>query len=207
MVTIPLSDADKAAVAAAVGEIERRSSAEIVVVAARASGDYDAAAALAVALAALGGGALAAAIWPALPAWLLLAGQSLLFALLWALHATVGLGHRLTPAPLRLARAKRAAAVEFAKLVDAQTADKRGLLIYLAFAERHLEIVADRGIAAAVPDARWQEIVDGFPAALRDRAFGEALSEVVRRCGELLTAAFPAEPGQRNEMADHVVER
>ena len=206
MVTLALSDADKRRIAAAVADIETRSSAEILVVTSPGAADYDDVVAFAAAGLTLFGGALAALLWP-LPALTVVAGQMALFTLVWAGLTWGRMGHRLAPRILRTARAARAAALEFARLVNAQTADKRGLLIYLSFAERHLEIVADRGIAAAVPDARWQEIVDGFPAALRDRPFGEALFEVVHRCGEVLTASFPAEPGQRNEMTDHVVER
>lgn len=203
---LSLSDADKRRIAAAVADIETRSSAEILVVTSPSAADYADVVALAAAGLTLLGGALAAVLWP-LPALTVVAGQMALFTLIWAGLTWSRMGHRLAPRILRSARAERAAALEFARLVNAQTADKRGLLIYLAFAERHIEIVADRGIAAAVPDARWQEIVDGFPAALRDRAFGDALFEVVRRCGEIVATAFPAEPGQRNEMTDRVVER
>jgi putative membrane protein len=206
MVTLSLADADKRRIAAAVAVIETHSAAEILVVTSPAAADYADVVALAAAGLALCGGALAALLWP-LPALTVVAGQMALFTLVWGGLTWAGLGHRLVPRALRTARAERAAALEFARLVNAQTADKRGLLIYLSFAERHIEIVADRGIAAAVPDARWQEIIDAFPAALRDRSFGEALFEVVGRCGEILVAAFPAEAGQRNEMADHVVER
>ena len=206
MVTLSLSDTDKRRIAAAVADIETRSSAEILVVTSPGAAAYADVVALAAAGVTLFGGALAALLWP-LPALTVVAGQMALFTLVWAGLTWGRMGHRLVPRVLRSARAERAAALEFARLVNAQTADKRGLLIYLAFAERHIEIIADRGIAAAVPDARWQEIVDGFPAVLRERAFGEALFEVVRRCGEILTASFPAESGQRNEMTDHIVER
>ncbi len=206
MVTVPLNQADKDAIAAAIGEIERRSSAEIVVVAARASSDYGDTAALVAGLAALLGGALALALWPALPAWLLLCGQSALFALLWTVHAIIGLGHRLTPAPLRQARAKRAAAVEFAKLVGGLTSDKRGLLIYLSAAERHIEIVADRGIAAVLADDEWQRVVDRFTADAAIKGVGPALLDALAACGTLLAAACPAEAGQRNELSDRVLE-
>lgn len=206
MVSMPLSEADKTAIAAKVGEIERSSSAEIVVVAARASGDYAAAAALAAGIAALAGGALAAAIWPALPAWLVIAGQSLLFALLWALHLMVGLGHRLVPQTLRAARAKRAAAAEFAKLVGGLTEDKRGLLIYLCAAERHIEIIADRGIAAVVPDAEWQRVVAAFAETARAKGVGPALIDGLHACGTLLIAACPSLPGQRDELPNRVIE-
>lgn len=206
MVNVPLSQADKDAVAAAIGEIERRSSAEIVVVAARASSDYGDAAALTAGIAALAGGALAATLWPALPAWMLIAGQTALFALLLALHLAIGLGHRLAPQPLRAARAKRAAAVEFAKLVGGLTSDKRGLLIYLSAAERHIEIVADRGIAAVVPDAEWQRVVAQFTEDARPKGVGPALLAALGACGTLLATACPAEPNQRNELSDRVLE-
>lgn len=206
MVTVPLSQTDKDAIATTIGDIERRSSAEIVVVAAQTSSDYSSAATLAAGLAVLAGGMLTALFWPALPAWLLVAGQTALFALLLALHLAVGLGHRLTPQPLRAARAKRAAAVEFAKLVGGLTSDKRGLLIYLSAAERHIEIVADRGIAAVLADDEWQRVVDRFTADAAIKGVGPALLDALAACGTLLVAACPAEAGQRNELSDRVLE-
>ncbi|HEY4133900.1 MAG TPA: TPM domain-containing protein [Alphaproteobacteria bacterium] len=201
-----LSDGDKARIEAAVAEIEARSAAEIVVVTTHASHDYAEGIALSAALIALLAGGLAALLLP-IGAAMVVAGQMGLFALLWAVWTFARAGHWLTPHRVKLAHARHAAAMEFAKLVNAQTSDRRGLLIYLSLAERHIEIIADRGIAAAIPDARWQEIVAAFPAAVKSQGLGEALLGVVRQSGALLATAFPPEPGQRNELSDGVVER
>lgn len=206
MVTLALSEADKRRIESTVAEIESHSSAEILVVTAHSASDYADAAALGAAVAALLGGAVAAVFWP-LPALTVVAGQMAAFTVLWIVLTFGHAGHWLVPRPLRTLRAKRAAALEFARLVNAQTADKRGLLIYLSFAEHHIEIIADSGIARLVPDARWQDIVGAFPAALRERSLGEALVETLQRCGGILTSSFPPEAGQRNEMTDRIVER
>lgn len=206
MVALTLSETDKRRIESAVAEIEAHSSAEILVVTSHSASDYADAAALGAAAAALLGGALAAVLWP-IPALTIVAGQMAVFAVAWIALTFGRAGHWLVPQAVHMLRAKRAAALEFARLVNAQTADKRGLLIYLSFAERHIEILADSGIARIVPDARWQDIIDSFPTALRERSLGDALVETVQRCGGILTSSFPPQAGQRNEMTDRIVER
>jgi putative membrane protein len=206
MVSQALSDGDKRRIEAEVADVESRSAAEILVVTTHASHDYAESIALSAALIALLAGGVAALLLP-IGAAMIVAGQMALFALLWAVWTFARAGHWLTPHRVRILHARQAAALEFAKLVSAQTSDRRGLLIYLSLAERHIEIIADRGIAAAIPDAHWQEIVAAFPAAVKGEGLGEALFGVVRRSGALLAATFPAEAGQRNELPDAIVER
>ena len=50
------------------------------------------------------------------------------------------------------------------------TQDNSGVLLYLQLAERRVELVADRGIAARVEPALWQSICDDFATEMRAQA-------------------------------------
>ena len=73
----------------------------------------------------------------------------------------------------RNAPARERAEMVFAKLRVWDTEENNGVLIYIELADHRIEIVADRGIARHVPNARWEEIVaDDARAISRPRVRG-----------------------------------
>lgn len=200
-----LSEADRRRIEAAIAEIERHSAAEIAVAVTGASDDYAGATALWAGGAALVGGAIAAALLPGLTAGQLALGQAAALVALYAAFSLTGLGPRLAGRAAQDAATDRLAAAEFARLVEARTADRRGLLVMLSLAERRIEIVADRGIAARIDDDEWRKVVAEFAASARAH-LGDSLLAALRRCGDLLAAHFPPEPGQRDELPNRIAE-
>ena len=86
------------------------------------------------------------------------------------------------------------------------TEANNGVLIYVLFADRDVEIVADRGFNGKVSAEEWQ----GICSAMRDRfAAGEFETgslEGIRAVSRLMAAHFPAPAGgSRNEMPDRPV--
>lgn len=101
----------------------------------------------------------------------------------------------LTPdlADVLRGRALRARAEEaFARLRVWDTEGNNGVLIYLAWAEHQVEIVADRGIAARVPQAAWEGICRELAAGCRAGRPAAALGGAVEAVGALLRTHFPA---------------
>ena len=80
----------------------------------------------------------------------------------------------------------------FAHLRVWDTEGNSGVLIYLAWAERQVEIVADRGIAARVPRSAWEEICTELAAGCRTGRPAPALAKAVAAVGALLRAHFPS---------------
>lgn len=85
----------------------------------------------------------------------------------------------------------------FARLGVWDTEDNSGVLIYLAWAERQVEIVADRGIAARVPAEHWEGICAELAAGCRTGRPASALIRAVEAVGALLRTHFPV-PGPTN---------
>ena len=89
-------------------------------------------------------------------------------------------------------RSVRARAEEaFARLRVWDTEGNSGVLIYLAWAERQVEIVADRGIAARVPQSSWEEICAELVEGCRTGRPAQALAKAVTAVGVLLRTHFP----------------
>jgi uncharacterized membrane protein len=91
----------------------------------------------------------------------------------------------------RLSARDRAIAM-FGKLRVWDTEDNNGVLIYLLFAEHAIEIVADRGLKARVPDAEWQRIIETMREPLRAGRFEEGLGLAIDAVERLLEQHFPA---------------
>lgn len=94
----------------------------------------------------------------------------------------------------------------FGKLRVWDTEQNNGVLIYLLLAERAIEIVADRGLAARVPPARWAELVSAMGSAFREGRFEDGLGQAVDAVDALLRQHFPLAEGRANpnELSDAV---
>ncbi|MCF8198916.1 MAG: TPM domain-containing protein [Sulfuritalea sp.] len=97
----------------------------------------------------------------------------------------------------------RARAVElFSQLGVWDTEENSGILIYVQLVDHRVEILADRGIAARVPQAEWDAICRDMEAGFRAGAWRQGALRAVARAGELLVAHFPAGARNPNELPD-----
>lgn len=199
-----LSDNDLQQVADAIARVERRTDAELVTVLAARADDYRYIALLWAALVAL----LVPGIINYYPAWLnahqLLLAQWLTFVVLGLLLRIPALSMRLVPRSVRRWRAANLARRQFLERRLHHTEGGTGMLIFVAEAERYVEIIVDRGISSRIGDDAWAQIIQDFTAAVRR---GETLAgflACIEACGELLARHLPA-THQRNELPDRLV--
>jgi uncharacterized membrane protein len=80
-----------------------------------------------------------------------------------------------------------------------------GVLIYVLLADRDVEIVADRGIAAKVGHDAWQAICRDMEQAFRTGDHARAVESGVGAVNDLLALHFPRRGGERNELSDRPV--
>lgn len=90
----------------------------------------------------------------------------------------------------------------FSQLRVWDTEHNNGILIYVQFADRRVEVLADRGIAARVPQAGWDGICRDMEAAFKAGDFRQGVVTAVSAAGDLLAAHFPASAGEGNELPD-----
>jgi uncharacterized membrane protein len=100
----------------------------------------------------------------------------------------------------------RARALEvFSALRVWDTEYNNGVLIYVQLADRRVEIVADRGIAARVAAAEWQAICRLMEEHFRAGRFQQGAESGVDAVGALLARHFPAATNRKfvgNELPD-----
>jgi len=90
----------------------------------------------------------------------------------------------------------------FAQVGAWDTRDNSGVLLYLQLAERRVEIVADRGIAARVAHEQWQALCATFADELHALGAEAATLACIGRMHDLLAAHFPAAADNPREFPD-----
>lgn len=116
----------------------------------------------------------------------------------------VHLERRVHRWPLERPDALRRATRVFAHLGMHLTAQRHGVLIYLAVEDRKLAIVGDAGIHQHVGDAYWEGVRDLMLARLREGRALEAVLAGVDEVGRVLARYFPRRPDDQNELSDQV---
>ena len=99
--------------------------------------------------------------------------------------------------------ARERAQAAFAQLRVWDTEHNSGVLIYVLFAERAIEIIADRGIAARVPQSEWQAVCDRMRDLFACGDYERGAIEGVNAVSAILAQQFPADGAARaNELPD-----
>ncbi len=94
----------------------------------------------------------------------------------------------------------------FDKLGMAATAERNGVLLYIAPRIRKFQILGDDGIHEKCGDAFWKETASAMEQAFRRGQFTEGMIAGVERVGELLKQHFPRGTKDRNELPDEIDE-
>lgn len=102
-------------------------------------------------------------------------------------------------------RARARARQVFSLLRIWDTQDNSGVLLYLQLAERKVELVADRGIAARVDPGEWQAICAQLASDIGLKPPDEAVLGCLGRINALLTLHFPAAADNPRELPDEPV--
>ena len=131
-----------------------------------------------------------------------------------ALEKTIGMAERGSSGQIRLIveanwpllhvnhATPRSRALEwFSQLHVWDTEHNNGVLIYLLFAEKRVEIVADRGLNQRVTQAQWDAICRSMERSFSDGQYARGLTEGINAIADFLRQHFPAEMGA-NEQSD-----
>ena len=87
-----------------------------------------------------------------------------------------------------------------------ETRDKTGILILISLFEHRVQVLADSGINAKVPEHTWEELVETITAGLKAGDACTAVCKAVERCGELLQEHFPIKDDDSNELPNLIIE-
>ena len=96
------------------------------------------------------------------------------------------------------------AAVVFETLAMHKTALRNGVLFYLATEDRKFAILGDGGINAVVPDNFWNDVKNRVINGLASGKPAEGIASGIRLAGEQLSAHFPLEANDINELSNDI---
>jgi uncharacterized membrane protein len=91
----------------------------------------------------------------------------------------------------------------FARLGVWDTDENNGVLIYVSWADRDVEIVADRGFNGRVSEQEWAQVCHQMEKEFARGAARQAMVEGIHAVGALIARHFPA--ADRNELPNRPV--
>lgn len=92
----------------------------------------------------------------------------------------------------------------FNKLGMSKTAERNGVLFYLAVEDRKFAIIGDAGINSKVPAGFWDEVSQLLGANFKEGKFTEGLSAGILKAGDQLKKYFPYREDDVNELPDEI---
>jgi putative membrane protein len=189
---------------AAIADVERRSSCEIVVASLPASDTYADLRllyAIALALAAAAGAHLA---WPALSVVWLFAIEILVLALAFPLLGMGAVVRAIVPRARIDESVERRAREAFVERTLYATRDRTGVLLLISELEHRVVILGDSGIDAFVHANGWQGYVDRLVRAIREDRAADEICTLIADIGVVLAAHLPVAPGDTDELSNRV---
>ena len=201
------SPQEQARIEACIGEVEKRTAAEIVVVTRKLSDPYVDVRLVAAGASALLAAAIAHFAWPQLSVSSVLALQLIVAALAWPLSSTRRALRLLVPSQRRQLAVERACELEFLEHAVFETRDRNGVLILLSELEQRVAILGDKGIHARVEVQGWGALVKHMVNAIHEGRSCDGVCEVITRLGETLALGAPVQADDTNELSNKVRHR
>lgn len=93
----------------------------------------------------------------------------------------------------------------FSELRVWDTGENSGVLIYLQLVDHDIEIVADRGIAAHIPQSEWETICQRMEEAFRAGRYESGVLTGIEEVSARLSRHFPAAGANPDELPDRPV--
>lgn len=92
----------------------------------------------------------------------------------------------------------------FERLGMTKTAERNGVLLFIASEDRRFAILGDRGIDAKVPGGFWDEIAAKLTIRFKNGEFTDGIVEAIGAAGENLKKFFPRSDADVNELPDEI---
>ncbi len=132
--------------------------------------------------------------------------QLAVFGLIYLLINFTPLKLWMTPKATRARKAHEKAMEQFYARGLHLTQGHTGVMIFCALEERYVEVIADEGIFTKVDKALWNDTVAVLLKNIKQGDLTAGFVEAVAACGVALTAHFPPDADNPNELPDVLIE-
>src|SRR6516225_6819999 len=201
---LPFTPDERTTIEQAINRAEKETSGEIIVVIATASAGYFAYALIWAALIAL------LVPWPLIsltdwPVEFIYLAQLAVFLLGALLMQWEALRFAIVPESVKRARAHQKAVEQFLAQNLHTTKSRTGVLIYVSFAERYAEVIADKGIYRKVESSVWEDVIAELTSHLARGTHTHGFVKAIEMCGKILAEHFPPGHYDKDELPNHLI--
>lgn len=99
-----------------------------------------------------------------------------------------------------------AATAQFERLGMTATAERNGVLIFVAPKSHTFAVIGDRGVHQKCGESFWKLLAAAMELHFRRGEFTQGLEHGIEKAGALLAEHFPRRPDDRNELPNAVEE-
>jgi len=96
----------------------------------------------------------------------------------------------------------KAARFTFFRLGMERTADRNGVLFFIAPNQQQFAIIGDEGVNKVVPEGFWEDARNLATGYFKKKEFAEGVCATIRLIGQKLQAHFPHRKTDANELPD-----
>lgn len=114
--------------------------------------------------------------------------------------------YMLIPKSVKRKRCDDFALYQFNKLGVNRKSSHKAILIFICLRERFIRVIADKRIDDIVPNDTWQKIISDFITHAKDDKIAVGILQAVDDCGDILIKNFPKDSESTEELSNDVIE-
>ncbi|MDZ7818860.1 MAG: TPM domain-containing protein [Aliarcobacter sp.] len=112
----------------------------------------------------------------------------------------------LLPKSYKREKASLNAHEQFSNLGLNRTKTNQAIMFFVSFDEKYVEIITDTTICEKIKDNYWQKIVDEFIKDVKKNNLSNGYLKAIDSCSEILIKEFPITKDDENELPNSVIE-
>ena len=103
-------------------------------------------------------------------------------------------------------KASQNAQEQFYNLGLNRTKTRQGIMFFVSFDEKYVEIISDTTVSSKIKDEYWQTIIDEFVKDVKKKELSNGYLKAIDSCSEILIKEFPIQENDKNELPNDVIE-
>ena len=112
----------------------------------------------------------------------------------------------ILPKSYKQYKASQNAQEQFYNLGLNRTKTKQGVMFFVSFDEKYVEIISDTTISSKIENTYWQKVVDEFIKDVKKKELSNGYLKAIDSCSGILIKEFPIQKNDKNELPNDVIE-
>ena len=112
----------------------------------------------------------------------------------------------LLPKSYKRNKASLNAQEQFSNLGLNRTKTNQGIMFFVSLDEKYVEIITDKTINEKIENKYWQIIIDNFIVDVKNNELSKGYLKAIKSCSKILIKEFPIQDNDENELSNDVIE-